>query len=922
WRDVVHPDDLPRYDVALGQAGERDLQVQLDVRRRRPDGYFAWMRVTLRRINEPVGTFGVVGTVVDIDELTQLGQAVSESRERFRVLAEAMPQLVWSGAPDGTIDYVNQRFIEYTGWTAERLATESVPGIVHGEDRERTVRAWRESLSHGSEYEVEYRLRRASDGAFRWFIARAVPRRDESGNIVQWIGTATDVDAQRRSYENLQFAVRAANTLHASMNPKTICDELARLTVDGFADWCFVRLRDQHAGIKTVSMAHRDPELLASLAQYVDRYPARESSDVMRATFENRSFLYPIVSEELIRQAAGDDPERLSVARRLRLHSAITVPLVPPGGEPLGAVTMATAESQRAFDENDLKIAEMVAQRAAAALQNAQLFSEEKRTSQRLRFIARAGEMLFESLDLKRSFDRLVDLIVSESADFALLVLIENGEALRTVAIAHRDSAKWPLVDQLRGERLFNAAREKAAIESLARRTTQITQNIDAGAVSAAAQPYLLPTLLELKPRSSITVPLHSRGVTHGVLIAYYGESGRAYEDEDIPIFSELGRRASIAIEIAQSFERERHVAKTFQEAQLPSLLPELPSVRLNAVYESASSETIGGDWYDAFLTENGSLVVTVGDVTGRGLQAAVIMAKIRQAISVISLYETDPSRILDAADQILLRRFPDALVTAFVGILDPQRKTIAFANAGHPFPLLRRNGELVELAASGLPLGLRRTRPSAPSHHASLEGAELLVLFTDGLIEATRDLDEGEHRLRTVVGSDAIVHARDPARLIQEACLYDGSRDDVAVLVASFRPTIRWSFDAENARAAQDARGEFVRYVEAHAKDASEVLSAEVIFGELVSNVVRHAPGPIDIELDWSESRPILHVIDRGPSFAHRRDLPLDPLSESGRGLFIIRTLSQNFEVERIAGFGNHVIVGLSMERSTDVLS
>ncbi|MBV8245262.1 MAG: PAS domain-containing protein, partial [Candidatus Eremiobacteraeota bacterium] len=207
WRDVVHPDDLPRYDVALGQAGERDGEVQLDVRRRRPDGYFAWMRVTLQRINEPVGTFGVVGTVVDIDELMQLGQAVSESRERFHFLAEAMPQLVWSGASDGTIDYLNRRFIEYTGWTAERLAAESVPGIVHPEDRERTVRAWRESLSQGSEYEVEYRLRRASDGAYRWFIARAVPMRDESGKIVQWIGTATDVDAQRRSYENLQFAV-------------------------------------------------------------------------------------------------------------------------------------------------------------------------------------------------------------------------------------------------------------------------------------------------------------------------------------------------------------------------------------------------------------------------------------------------------------------------------------------------------------------------------------------------------------------------------------------------------------------------------------------------------------------------------------------------------------------------------------------
>jgi anti-sigma regulatory factor (Ser/Thr protein kinase) len=135
---------------------------------------------------------------------------------------------------------------------------------------------------------------------------------------------------------------------------------------------------------------------------------------------------------------------------------------------------------------------------------------------------------------------------------------------------------------------------------------------------------------------------------------------------------------------------------------------------------------------------------------------------------------------------------------------------------------------------------------------------------------------------------------------------------DDVAVLTISFENTMRWSFDAENAKAAQDARGEFVAYLRKHAGDAEEIETAELVFGELVGNVVRHAPGAIDIDVEWVDGSPKLHVLDRGPAFHIPSHLPRDPLSEDGRGLYIVRELSKSMRVEHVPGYGNHVCVEL----------
>jgi anti-sigma regulatory factor (Ser/Thr protein kinase) len=417
-----------------------------------------------------------------------------------------------------------------------------------------------------------------------------------------------------------------------------------------------------------------------------------------------------------------------------------------------------------------------------------------------------------------------------------------------------------------------------------------------------------------------VTVPLHSRGRVYGAIVAYYTENGREVRQDDVDLLVEVGRHASTAMENADVFERERRLSETLQDSLLPPSLPQVEGISFDAVYlPSATEAQVGGDWYDAFDLEDGTIVVSAGDVTGRGPDAAVVMGKTRHLLAIAPCYERDPARILDTVESVLARRYPDSIVTAFLGLIAPDHKSICYANAGHPAPLLRRSDGVEELQADGLPIGLRREAEPSGSRAADLSDARMLVLYTDGLIESRHDVLGGYNKLVDIVSRDALLHTHRPARFIEEACLGNAATDDVAVLALTFEPGMRWSFDAENAKAAQDARGEFVQYLRDQSDDENAIETAELVFGELVGNVVRHAPGAIDIDVEWTNSMPRLHVLDRGAEFDAPSHLPDDLLSESGRGLFIVRQLSTQLSVEHVPGYGNHVAVELPIRRKDE---
>jgi hypothetical protein len=235
---------------------------------------------------------------------------------------------------------------------------------------------------------------------------------------------------------------------------------------------------------------------------------------------------------------------------------------------------------------------------------------------------------------------------------------------------------------------------------------------------------------------------------------------------------------------LRERYTRDHAVSLAFQNAALPRVLPTVPGLAFDAMYEAAGEDAlVGGDWYDAFALPDGRVVISVGDVGGNGLEAAITMGAVRQTIRGAAQMYAEPAAVLDAADRALRSEQPDRIVTAFLGIVDPRTLELSYASAGHPPPLLRRaDGSLVELAAIDLPIGLRNERPSGSDHHMTLSDGALLVLYTDGLTEATRDVFEGERRLRAALAREDVVRSARPAAAIGRAVAAESS-DDVAIL-------------------------------------------------------------------------------------------------------------------------------------------
>jgi PAS domain S-box-containing protein len=844
------------------------------------------------------------------ESLAALRASLVEGRDYFVAVANAMPHFIWLADPDGTVNFFNERWIRYTGVTVDDMRRQGTKGIVHPADLDLTVRRWSAALQAGSPYEVEYRLRNADDGSYRWFLARALPVLDESGRNPLWIGTATDIDAQKRSRESLEFLLGAVSAFASSHGVPEICDRFAKLAVEQFADWCHVSLFREPDTFTTVAASYKGMALAdrARELQPIAREQRRTKEEV--SELSKAPILYSTLPKARIRDTSINE-QFLQLARNLQMQSVMVVPLRAPAGEFYGSIMFGSVESHRSFTPEDLTVAERAATRAAEAIRKEMVFDEERRTTQRLRFLAKANEELFESLDIKGSFQRLAELLVSEIADMAFISLIE-GNALRTVGAAHRDPDKARIVDSFRGVRMLHPRAEQHMIAQLKEHRLTLRDADQLRKIQSAVWPYLSAGFASLTPRSAITIPIFARGVTHGGIFIYYSDSERVYDADDLPTVVEIARRTAAAIEYVESFERERRIAATMQKASLPPALPVVADLRFEGVYTPTSeSGSLGGDWYDAIAFDDGSVMVSVGDVSGSGLEAAVIMSKVRHIIGVGPLHQDDPTKILDAADWILNHRYPDAIVTAFVGIISADRKSIRFANAGHPYPLIRRGREVIELRASGLPLGLRKSAGPSPTETETLESGDLLLLFTDGLTEWGHDWAEGERRLRSIVATDALGHTSSPARVIHDACLMHGSRDDVALMTVALGKPESWAFETENAHAAQDARTEFISYLRAHIDDEAAIDQAELVFGELMANVVRHAPGPISVYVDWCGTDPVVHVIDRGPAFHVKTNLP-DAYCESGRGLFMIRSSSADILVERIEDYGNHVSVRL----------
>jgi len=278
-----------------------------------------------------------------------------ESAERYRQLADAMPQIVWTADAAGTATYYNRRWFEYTGMAEDEADGQAWVRVTHPDDLAQ-ARARRErTLADGGIFETEYRFLGA-DGTYRWHLGRAVPIRTAGGEIDFWIGTATDIDDRKRIEEAQQFLLDVGAELSLSLDWQAGLRAVARLAVPRIADCCAVYLEDDRGAVSlfTVEPPGRDPPKLAG---------PRGVAEVIRSN-------QPVL-------AAGADGDS---------HSALCVPLTARG-QAIGAITLLMEGSGRRLRDLDLQTAEEIALRVAVAAENARLYEELERRARAARVL-------------------------------------------------------------------------------------------------------------------------------------------------------------------------------------------------------------------------------------------------------------------------------------------------------------------------------------------------------------------------------------------------------------------------------------------------------------------------------------------------------------------------------------------------------
>ncbi|HEY8315205.1 MAG TPA: SpoIIE family protein phosphatase [Candidatus Baltobacteraceae bacterium] len=411
---------------------------------------------------------------------------------------------------------------------------------------------------------------------------------------------------------------------------------------------------------------------------------------------------------------------------------------------------------------------------------------ERRRSSDRLASLWEVGLRLSESLNVQSVMETLATTLVPNFADCVAISSFDAQGRMKLDLLRDSNRDREVLLRELRRRLRITAMvlpSSSGVLETERSFLTNDLRSLCDGAQGASHREYIERMIDDHGFVRGIVVPMRSRGQMTGAFTVL-GCANRLYTEQDLHFLEEIGRRAASAIDNARSFERAYHAAQTLQQALLPGALPSVPGLTFDAVYAPADDVArIGGDWYDAFELPDGLVAISIGDVTGRGVEAAVIMGRVRQSIATIGLFEREPAKILDRADLALRRESPETMVTAFVGIFDLRRRMFTFASAGHPPPYMRAtDGTICQLQVRGLPLGLRnQTAPESQS--VALEAGMRFAFYTDGLTESTHNMVDGERRVLEELTLLSNANVPWSAQAIREAVLSTGSNDDVAIL-------------------------------------------------------------------------------------------------------------------------------------------
>ncbi|HEX5145540.1 MAG TPA: SpoIIE family protein phosphatase [Conexibacter sp.] len=500
-----------------------------------------------------------------------------------------------------------------------------------------------------------------------------------------------------------------------------------------------------------------------------------------------------------------------------------------------------------------------------------------------------------------RSLQRVTDAALASLSEEQLL----RELLLRITDILGTDTAAILLLDDA-GELLH--ARAAKGIEEEVKQGVKIPVGRGfAGRIAASKRPLAIedvdhadvlnPILREKGIHSLLGVPLLVEGRVLGVL--HVGSlTHRIFTPEETGLLQLAADRAAIAIEHARLYA-QRELAASLQRRLLPTDLSGIGGLELASRYLPASRESLGGDWYDAFLLGRGRIALAIGDVVGHGVEAAAVMAQLRTALRAYAVEGHASGEVVELVNQLMCDLGPRAMTTLAYVVLDPEAEDAELVVAGHPPPLLMAPGDAPSFVAAqgGMPLGVS-TIARYPTEHFAVSPGSTVVLYTDGLVERRREsIDVGLERLRAIAREPTSVEGL--CKRAIEQLVPDEPHDDVALIAARIPPPserLHEHLPADRAVLAS-VRRTLRRWLRARGANEAEAYDIVVACQEACANAVEHAYRPgrhaFELEAECEAGVVRLTVRDHGrwrpPRGTHR-----------GRGMLMMEGLMDVVDVVR----------------------
>jgi GAF domain-containing protein len=538
----------------------------------------------------------------------------------------------------------------------------------------------------------------------------------------------SDAEAARK---RLGFLGRASDVLATSLDTDRTLTQLAHLVVPELADWCAVDFLERDGSISNVAFSHagegRRWRSRSPIPQPRHPHVRRGARPVIQS---GRSELYREMPEGLMVEPSPDG------SRELGLSSVIVAPL-SARGRTFGALTLVASRSRRRYTRDELILAEEVAERAALAIDNTRLHGSEAQARRAAELAAdRTGilQQVTALLSGSLTSEDIAEVLVSDGIGAVgavgglVAIVAEDGrtlEVMRSFGYERSLLQRWgslldsplPLPEAL-------ATGEPVVVESLGERDRRY--------------PLLAGTPPSVD-HSLVCLPMVAGGRPLGGIAVTYPES-RRFSPEELDLMMALARQGAQALDRARLFTERARVARALQRGLLPPVLSEIPGLEIAASYQPAGGAADpGGDFYDTFQTGENEWVLMIGDVCGKGPEAAATTGFIRNTVRAIAGFERRPSAVLSTVSDLLLSAWEGVGFSTICYLrvrVDKSGVRLTLSAGGHPLPYrLRPDGTAEPVGRPGHILGVFDS-PTVYDVAIDLFPGDAILLYTDGLID------------------------------------------------------------------------------------------------------------------------------------------------------------------------------------------